>query len=239
MRSFTINATTNSETDLGLRITVPPVIPTTRRVVDDVKVEGRAGTLTRWGGFEDLEFEIGCALNVGNGPVFEQLAKINATLGDPSDPLRYLQFSNLPQAYYQTKYAVVGEVEQISPSWWGFTITFICAPFAYLIDSGVTELKVGTNWVKNPGNVFAEPEITLNTSTPGTYELSAGGSKCAVKMEGYQLTIDTARRLCRVGDQLQVDALTGEFPTLNPGSNLVRIPEGITGAVLIGNWRNL
>ena len=41
---------------LGLRITKVPSIPTTKRVIDSIDVDGREGSLTLFKGWEDLKF---------------------------------------------------------------------------------------------------------------------------------------------------------------------------------------
>ena len=49
MFGFTLNSAVTS-TSLGLRLTAPVAIPASVRAVDDIEVEDRAGTLTRFTG---------------------------------------------------------------------------------------------------------------------------------------------------------------------------------------------
>ena len=66
MRSFTINQSIHSEKDLGLRITKPPAIPSSKQVVDHLEVLGREGTLTRVQGWEDQELSFQVAVQGQN-----------------------------------------------------------------------------------------------------------------------------------------------------------------------------
>ena len=57
MYGFTLNSAVTSAS-LGLRLTAPVAIPAAVRAVDDIEVEGRAGTLTRFTGWKDTELEL-------------------------------------------------------------------------------------------------------------------------------------------------------------------------------------
>ena len=46
MNAFILDNSINSRSDLGLRITQPPVIPISKRIVDSIPVDGREGSLT-------------------------------------------------------------------------------------------------------------------------------------------------------------------------------------------------
>ena len=54
MNAFILDGTINSRTDLGLRITQVPVIPTSERVIESIEVDGREGDLTLLKGWNDM-----------------------------------------------------------------------------------------------------------------------------------------------------------------------------------------
>ena len=54
LNAFILDGTINSRTDLGLRITQVPVIPTSERVIESIEVDGREGDLTLLKGWNDM-----------------------------------------------------------------------------------------------------------------------------------------------------------------------------------------
>lgn len=58
MNAFILDGTINSRTDLGLRITQVPVIPTSERVIESIEVDGREGDLTLLKGWNDMTFNL-------------------------------------------------------------------------------------------------------------------------------------------------------------------------------------
>ena len=66
MYGFTLNNQVSSAS-LGLRLTAPVAIPASVRRADDIEVEGRAGTLTRFTGWEDTEIDLDLAVPVRDG----------------------------------------------------------------------------------------------------------------------------------------------------------------------------
>ena len=58
MNAFILDGTINSRTDLGLRITQVPVIPTSERVIENIEVDGREGDLTLLKGWKDMTFNL-------------------------------------------------------------------------------------------------------------------------------------------------------------------------------------
>jgi len=62
MNYFVLNESINSRADLGLWITQPPIIPTTKRIVNSIEIDGREGTLTILRGWEDVVFDMRVAI---------------------------------------------------------------------------------------------------------------------------------------------------------------------------------
>lgn len=128
VRSFTIDHRLNSETDLGLRITTPPSLTPSRRVVDRISVPGREnGTLTRLGGFEDRTFTLQAGVRGSKAWQAEVWRKAAVQLAQG----RAVSFSHDRGVYYRVKTCQVGPLEERLASL-GFTIEFVCEPFAYI-----------------------------------------------------------------------------------------------------------
>lgn len=61
MQDFTLDKTVSS-TSLGLRLTAPVDLSVAERDTDDIEVAGRAGTLTRLGGWHDTSITLPLAV---------------------------------------------------------------------------------------------------------------------------------------------------------------------------------
>lgn len=239
MRSFTLNGQFNSHANFGIRILEPVAIPTTARVVDEIEVVGRAGTLTRETGWANQTITIRCAItDKPDGSRWEALSALRAVLAGSLPGIERadrLELSNKPGCYYQIAYAAMSEVTKLTSQWWEFTLTFTCAPFTYL--SGIAPITLtGSGSVVNPGFVFAEPVITVYGT--GTLTLTINSTTHTVKAPGGQVTIDSARKLCHVAGRVQTDALIGDFPILQPMANQITLGAGISKIVIVPNWRN-
>ena len=64
MYGFTLDHKISSK-QLGLRFTAPVEIPAVTRRVDDIEVAGRAGSLTRFAGWDDTEISLPLAVQGG------------------------------------------------------------------------------------------------------------------------------------------------------------------------------
>ena len=239
MRSFTLNGQFNSHANFGIRILEPVAIPTTARVVDEIEVVGRAGTLTCETGWANQTITIRCAItDKPDGSRWEALSALRAVLAGSLPGIERadrLELSNRPSYYYQIAYAVMSEVTKLTSQWWEFTLTFTCAPFTYL--SGIAPITLtGSGSVVNPGFVFAEPVITVYGT--GTLTLTINGTTHTVKAPSGQVTIDSARKLCHVAGRVQTDALIGDFPIFQSMANQITLGAGISKIVIVPNWRN-
>ena len=230
MRSFTINQSVHSERDLGLRITRPPLLPSSRRVVEHLEVLGREGTLTRLQGWEDQELSFQAAVQ-GKDLAGRYRVAVGALVG-----AKTLELSNLPGAFYQVKSVIVGGLEQALTTVAVFEIQVRLAPFAYLLDSPPVEFT-GQATLSNSGNVYSQPVITLEGT--GTHTLTVNGQVFSVKSPTGLLTVDSALRVCRVGTKAGIDGVTPDYPVLATGSNTVKVSSGVSKATIWPNWRFL
>ncbi|MDD7465530.1 MAG: hypothetical protein PUK59_04765 [Actinomycetaceae bacterium] len=239
MRSFTLNNQFTS-TSFAVRILEPPAIPTTQRIVEDIEVEGRAGTLTREKGWADQTITIHCAITATQSNTALQMFRNLRALCEGTVALmgrmNRLELSTNPGVFYKVKHIDFSDLTRLTSSWWDFTVTFTCEPFCYQV--GVQPMTLtASGQVVNPCLVAAEPVITVYGS--GTLTLKIGSVTHTVKSPGGQVTIDTPRKICHVAGKLQTDALIGDFPILQPMSNQITLGTGISKIVIEPNWRNL
>lgn len=240
MRSFTLNNQYDSYSDFGIRILEPPAIPTTGRIVEDIEVEGRAGTLTREAGWADQTITIHCAISdiagVSGLELYRELNALTTGTAQFLPVITRLELSINPGVYYKVKHIRLSDITRLTSSLWEFTIIFTCQPFTYL--TGIEPVTLTTSGqIVNPCLIEAEPVITVYGS--GTLTLTIGGITHTVKSPGGQITIDTPRKICHVAGNIQTDALIGDFPILAPMNNQITLGAGVSKLVIEPNWRNL
>ncbi len=118
-----------------------------------------------------------------------------------------------------------------------FTVNYRCQPFWYM--RGVMPIMLTTSGgaITNPGNIFAEPVITVYAS--GDITLMVG--LYIVELEGVSgsITLDTQLMEAYSGAESMNDNMSGDFPTLAPGMNAVSWSGTVTKIEILPNWRYL
>ncbi len=133
-------------------------------------------------------------------------------------------FSNEPDKYYNSKISEQIDLERLVKFRIG-TIKFHTQPFKYLVDEKSVELDIESQKelkVKNLGLESSKPIVTLTGS--GIIEISVNGlAQFQVNIENSELTIDSMLEECyeNTVSVLKNRNMGGEFPTLNPGENII------------------
>ena len=230
MNAFILDGTINSRTNLGLRITEPPVIPPAKRIAESVQVDGREGTLTLLKGWEDITFSLKAALLGANlqGRFRDVLPKIlSATT---------IYFSGDNGVFFRIKHVSAGGMERKLTSLGEFSLFFVCDPFRYMRNAAAITMAA-TGSVINPGTVYALPKITVYGT--GSQTLTVNGKLVRLNILSGNLTLDSELMECYRGSTAQNNQMQGVFPVLNPGSNTVTWSGGITKLEIEPRWRYL
>ena len=228
MYGFTLDHKISSK-QLGLRFTAPVEIPAATRRVDDIKVSGRAGSLTRFTGWADTEITLPLAVQSG----VEAYRAVAFALANAST----VGFSGEPGLFRYLKHVEVPPLVREMGSWGMFQADLTCAPFTYL-DSGLKSATLNASGtLLNPGLLPADPVITVFGT--GQLELTINSTKHVVASPAGQVTLDSARLVGHVAGKAQSDALTGAFPQLQPGTNQIEFGAGVSKIVVQPNWRTL
>jgi phage-related protein len=230
MNAFTINESINSRTSLGLRITEPPILPASVRIIDSINVDGREGTLTVLKGWEDITLDMSVAI-VGTGiyqkwrDVLPQLLSAQ-TLTLSTDPAVFYKVKRVGTGGLQMKLSILGE----------FSLSFACAPFRYKKDVATVAMTASGS-ITNTGTVYSLPCIKVYGTGRGT--LTINGKPIILNILSGSLTLDSELKECFYGSAAQNNKMSGDFPVFNVGANTLTLGSGITKLEIEPRWRYL
>jgi phage-related protein len=230
MNAFVIDGNINSRSDLGLRITEPPVLPVASRIADSITVDGREGTLTVLKGWEDTTLDMKAAL-LGADIATRWREVLPVLLA-----AKTVSLSTDPDVCYRVKRTIAGEMRMRLARLGEFSLTFTCSPFRYMTGAPTLTLT-SSGTVTNPGTVYSLPRIKVYGT--GTRTLTINGKQVILNLLSGNLTLDSELKECFFGDAAQNNRMTGDFPVLEVGSNTVTLGSGITKAEVEPRWRYL
>lgn len=118
-----------------------------------------------------------------------------------------------------------------------FAVNFRVKPFFYLEGSGTTTLTQSTQFLTNPGCVYAEPVITVY----GTGDITLMVGTEIVELTGISgsITLDTPAMEAYSSSASLNSHMSGEFPVLDVGSTAISWSGNVTQVVVQPNWRTL
>lgn len=150
------------------------------------------------------------------------------TLIDDYDPDHYRL------AYFKESWDIENRYTRLGK----FDITFHCRPERFLV-SGNTPVAVPTGEnIFNPTGFKAKPLIHITGSGSGT--LTVNGTTMSFTGITDYLNLDCDTQDCyRLPSENKNNLMTGEFPVLKSGDNLVEFTGGITSVTITPKWWTL
>lgn len=237
MLSFTF-ANKDSFTDFGIYIEKRPDIPSPKRRVSNIEVPGRDSTLRcDEGTYDDISIAVECSL-VGEN-LMARLDSIKAWLYSAGES--DLVFSFQPDKKYRAQIVNSIDFKQGFRICSQFVILFSCRPFKYAVSSTILTINTGTgSTVLNPGSVASRPVI--NVYCTGTGKFSIGGAEVTLTNVAVPyVTLDSElEEAFYIQDGLAINAnnlISGEFPLLSVGNNIITFSSGVTKLEITPNWR--
>lgn len=210
----------------------PPItIPAERRT--QTNVPGRPGSLTQLEGediYDDMILSVTCFISAP-----AQIPAIAAWLKGSGTVI----FGNRTGGYYKARIANQIPFEKVlrgNPHC-HFAVNFRCYPFFYA--AAATDITVTTSGttITNPGNVYAEPILTVYGS--GDITLMVGTTIVELEDISGSIVIDSVLQEAYQGTALMNDHMNGEFPVLKPGASAISWTGAVTKVVVKPNWRYL
>lgn len=228
MLGFTLD--TFDSTTQGVRLSAPVGVPTSRRVVEDVVVVGREGSLTRYAGWEDVPITFELLIR---GRVEQSYALLAKACLNP----KRLSLSGQVGRFRMVKHAQVSPLVR-EGTWGRCTLDLTCQPFAYHEDNPTHTLtpQAGTVRLVNPGLVQARPTITVYGT--GTASFTINNTVYTVRDLAGSARLDSGAFLVSAGTRSQNPTLAPDFPVLTPGANTISLGVGAQKVEIVGNWRD-
>ena len=220
-------------TEYGVHVLEQPVLTLPNERATFVDVPGRSGSLTVLeceSVYDDLVLTAQCI--VENTERYEEIAAFLKGSGR-------VTFANRPEGYYEARIVNQIPFEKIlrgNPHR-SFAVNFRCKPFWYAESvPTITVTKSGT-FVTNPGNIYAEPKITV----VGSGSITLMVALTIVELEGIagNITLNSALQEAYSGTTSMNSAMSGEFPILYPGANAISWTGNVSKVVIEPRWRYL
>lgn len=220
-------------TEYGVHVLEQPVLTLPNERATFVDVPGRSGSLTVLEGesvYDDLVLTAQCI--VENTERYEEIAAFLKGSGR-------VTFANRPEGYYEARIVNQIPFEKIlrgNPHR-SFAVNFRCKPFWYAESvPTITVTKSGT-FVTNPGNIYAEPKITV----VGSGSITLMVALTIIELEGIagNITLNSALQEAYSGTTSMNSAMSGEFPILYPGANAISWTGNVSKVVIEPRWRYL
>jgi phage-related protein len=227
MKGFILDGSISSYTDLGLRITQIPTVPSSQRIIEDLAIDGREGTLTIFKGWNDISFSFKAAIT--NKETWRETLPqlLNAQI---------ITFTNEPSVHFKVKYIKVSGLTQLLSNLWEFELEVTTAPFRYL-NNIATINRTSSGTVQGYGNIYSLPKITVYGT--GSRTLTINGKAIVLNILNGHLILDSELKECHYGNVAQNQNMTGDFPILNPTTNQVTLGTGITKVEIEPRWRTI
>ena len=220
-------------TEHGIHVTEQPSIIRPSERVTFTNVPGRNGALTTLEGddvYDDFILPISCTVSD-----ISRLPDICAWLKGAGK----LKLAARSGGFYYARLANQIELTKVLRNHENrvFTLNFRCKPFLYVDQVEPITLTASGTFITNPGNVFSEPIITVSGS--GEITLIVGMTIVELSDVDGEITIDSTLQEAYSGYTSMNNCMSGDFPTLPPGSSTISWTGNVTYLTVTPNWRNL
>jgi predicted phage tail component-like protein len=233
MLSFNFNGK-DSYLDFGIFITKRPTIPSPKRRVSYIDIPGRHSRL-RYdeGTFEDITIAVECTIKDRENLLLK-IDNIKSWLfgAGESD----LIFSFQPDKKYIAQVVNAIDFEQIFKYTSMFPVLFNCRPFKYAVQNNVLTITQNETFITNPGSIESKPVIKVYGT--GNINLTINDLKVGLSDIENKIILNCEIEDCYDDEFNNSNSkMTGEFPTLIPGSNNIQWTGNVEKIEILPNWR--
>ncbi|UBK54494.1 distal tail protein Dit [Clostridium perfringens] len=223
-------------TDLGIQVVKRPNIPIPERNIELKSLKGRDGSLTRdYKTYNDIKISVSLNFISGKNDFINKGAEIADWLYNIND--NKLIFSDNDKFYYKVKKIECNDIERSLKVIGKFIVTFVCDPYKYYIDSSDIEITNSTKINSPILAVDSEPLISISGS--GNINLIINDKRIVLENIEENLIINSSILECYKGKESLNYKMSGEFPILKRGENIINIEGSIKSIKIKPNWRCL
>ena len=220
-------------TDYGIYLVRQPELIRPPERITFTSVPGRSGTFTTLEGtnvYDDFLLSLEC--------VIRDTASLNSIFAWLKGSGK-LTLATRPGGFYEACIVNQISLEQIlrgNPHR-RFVLNFRCQPFFYLSDVANISVSASGTYLTNPGSVFSEPVLKVTLTSDA--QITMGGSYFELAGITGTVTVDTPLKETYKSYSSYNSKMSGDYPTLLPGENIITWSGGVTGIVITPNWRIL
>ena len=204
--------------DLNILLKEPIYLPPNNEEIETISIEGRNGSLTRKKGtFPDRNIDITFVLpHLNKNEMYEKIEEILDWLENIEDNKLVIR----EDRYYIVKSVSYGDITTQALRFYEITITVTLKPFAYDLNEKETTIT-SSKILKNLGNVYSEPTITIEPKTSLTNFTITINDKDfkIVDTVNKTVTIDCELKKC-ISNNLNINT-SGDYPVLEKGKNTI------------------
>ena len=204
--------------DLNILLKEPIYLPPNNEEIEIISIEDRNGSLTRKKGtFPDRNIDITFVLpHLDKNGMYSKIEEILDWLENIEDNKLVIR----EDRYYIVKSVSYGDITTQALRFYEITITVTLKPFAYDLNEKETTIT-SSKILKNLGNVYSEPTITIEPKTSLTNFTITINDKDfkIVDTVNKIVTIDCELKKC-ISNNLNINT-SGEYPILEKGKNTI------------------
>ncbi|PRR84519.1 distal tail protein Dit [Clostridium vincentii] len=233
MLSFTFGGK-NSFTDYGIIVSSRPSIPSPKRRVSYINIPGRNSNLIfDEGTYDDITIVLECTSKDRNN-LMDKMDNIKAWLFEAGES--DLIFSFNPNKKYRAQVVNSIDFKTVFRCVLDFPIIFNCKPFKYLVENTLSTINQSATEVINSGNIESDPIISVYCLGDITLKINNEQIKL-IDING-KVIINSEIQDCYddEGNSLN-EKMTGEFPKLKTGVNIIEWIGTVSKVEILPNWR--
>ncbi|WP_238902667.1 distal tail protein Dit [Clostridium sp. YIM B02506] len=214
----------DSVLDFECYLSKRPAIPLTIEDVENIKVEGRSGTLTRrLGTYQDKIIRCNFVL-LSKKDFARKVDSIAEWLNNIEDNSLIFSFDR-DRIYKVKSIAISDNIEEELDYYGSFEVTFVCEPFKYPIYEPTMILESFPTTIYNNGSIYTDPYLKIYAS--GNITLTTNDDTITINNVNEYVELDSTFFLCKKGSTNMMNNKNGGFPQLQKGENTI----GVTGSV--------
>jgi len=212
--------------DMGIIVNKLPSITTSEKNIDKIEIQGRDGfLLIDYGTYKGSVKSVECTLDNGN------VDNICAWLNGSGEVL----FSNENDKFYKAVIINQISLNKIIPILHNFIVQFECQPHKYSVCNDLVTLTTSPTTLFNSSTTSSKPVIKVYGN--GSIYLTINSNTIHLTNIADYVTIDSNLMDCYKDSTLMNKNMSGDFPDLIVGTNVISWTGSVSKVEIKPNWR--